>query len=606
MIDATPLIDSLKPDWRLLLPQLRSEIRDYNREKLRADAFAAFTVTLVSIPQLLGFAIVLGLPPTTVVTGAIVGAFVAALFFSSKLVIFGATNSATLLGASAIHQGRAAALSPLELAVVLAGLIGLLQVIAALLRLGQVTQFISRSVVIAYSTAIGVLLVVTQLPDLFGLTRDRSQPMWRQLWKSLEQIATLDFNFAAPLAGGGALAVYLLIRTLRPRWPHVLIGLVLVTAAFWFVPQLAQLGVKTLAQQGALDAVLPGYAGVPFGPEDLPLLRTILSTALALALLGMIEAVSLAKSHSITHGEHIDANREVIALGAGNLANAFFGTIPGSASFVRTAVNAQSGARTQIAGLVAAVFLLVALLVFAPVLNHIPVPALAAALVLVGLRMIDTKQIAIAARATGSDAIVLLVTFSAALFLPLDTAIYLGIGISLALALRKASTPSLVEYTFDSDDQLSQLPDKAARPHPQIAIIHVEGELFFGAADLFQEHVRQQVEREDLRIVILRLKSARHLDATTVFALHSLDDWLARTGRHLLISGVQDAVMRVLRNSGLLQKLGDESVFPVEQNPNLATKRALQRAQQLLHTTEADVRLYYDRPQPGTSATPGP
>ncbi len=598
MIDATPLIDSLKPDWRLLLPTIRAEFRDYSRQKLRADAFAALTVTLVSIPQILGFALVLGLPPTTVLTGAIVGAFVSALFFSSKLVIFGATNSVSLLVASAIHYGRPTALSPLELAVVLAGLIGLLQIVAALLRIGQVTQFISRSVTIAYSSATGVLLVATQLHGLFGLARDRSQPMWLQLWTGLQQIALLDFHVAVPLAGGGTLALYLLLRAARPAWPHVLVGLTLVTLAFWHVPFLAQLPVLTLADQGAIDATLPGYAGVPFGPEDLPLLRTILSTALAIALLGMIEAVSIAKTHSITHGEHIDPNREIMGLGTGNLANAFFGTVPGSASFVRSAVNAQSGARTQVAGLAAAVFLLVALLLFAPVLNHIPIPALSAALVLVGLRMIDTRQLAIAIRSTGSDAIVVLVTLGSALVLPLDTAIYLGIGISLALALRKASTPSLVEYTFDSSDQLAQLSDSTARPHPQIAIIHVEGELFFGAADLFQEHVRRQVERENLRVVVLRLKSARHLDATTVFALHSLDDWLSRTGRHLLISGVPDAVMRVLRNSGLLKKLGDENVFPVEQNPNLATKRALLRAQQLLQTTEADVRLFYDRPPP--------
>ena len=190
----------------------------------------------------------------------------------------------------------------------------------------------------------------------------------------------------------------------------------------------------------------------------------------------MIEVVSIAKTHSLQHGEHIDSNREILGLGLGNLANAFFGTIPGSASFVRSAVNAQSGARTQVAGAAAAVFLLVALFIFSPFLNHIPIPALAASLVLIGLRMIDREKIIIAIRSTGSDAMVLIGTFGAALFLPLDTAIYLGIGLSLALALRKASTPTLVEYTFDSFDQLAQLDHKAARPHPQIAIIHVEGE----------------------------------------------------------------------------------------------------------------------------------
>ena len=137
MIDPSPLIDSLKPDWRLLLPTMRTELRNYSRAKLRADAFAALTVTLVSIPQILGFALVLGLPPTLVLSCAIVGAFVAAFFFSSKIVIFGATNSVTLLVASAIHHGRPTALTPIELAVLLAGLVGVLQIIAALLRTGR-------------------------------------------------------------------------------------------------------------------------------------------------------------------------------------------------------------------------------------------------------------------------------------------------------------------------------------------------------------------------------------------------------------------------------------------------------------------------------------
>lgn len=603
MIDASPLLDSLKPNWRLLLPRLGGELRGYSRVELRRDLQAALTVTLVSIPQVLGFALVLGLPPTTVLMCAIVGAFVSALYFSSRVIIFGATNSVTLLVASAIHYGRATALTPLELAVVLAGLIGVLQILAALLRLGQVTQFISRSVVIAYSAATGVLLVITQLHGLFGIPRDRSQPMLIQLWTGLQQIARLDFNYAVPLTGGAALALYLLLRAVRPKWPGVLLGLVTITLLSWHVPQLRGLNIPTLADQGALDAVLPEYAGVPFGPEDLPLLRTILSTALAIALLGMIEAVSLAKGYAPRHGDTIDANREVMGLGAGNLANAFFGTIPGSVSFVRSAVNVQSGAATRIAGLAAALLLLVALLLSSRFLNHIPIPALAASLVIVGLRMIDWSHIRIAARATRSDAIVLGLTFAAALLLPLDTAIYLGIGASLAFALRKASTPKLVEYTFDADDRLAQLPEQGVRAHPQIAIIHVEGELFFGAADLFQEQVRQRLEQEDLRVVILRLRSARHLDATTVFALHALDDWMRQTGRHLLISGVQEDVLRVLRNSGLLAKLGAENVFPSAENPNLATKRALQRAQQLLQAPSAEVRLYFDRapstPNPG-------
>lgn len=600
----TPFIDSLRPAWRLFLPLLPGEFSVYSKDKFRSDLAAAITVTLVSIPQVLGFALVLGLPPATVLTCAIVGAAVSACFFSSRLLIFGATNSITLLVSTAIHSPDTAklGLGPAELAVIIAVLVGLIQLTAGLLQLGTVTQFISRSVVIAYATATGTMLALTQLPNVFGIPRDRSAPLWQQLSASLDRIFSLDFNPAAPLTALASLCLFLTIRRLRPRWPDILLGLVAVTIAMRFVPWLHSLGIQTLGSQGSIAARLPSFAGVPFSVDDLPLLRALLGTALAIALLGMLEGVSLAKGLSAKYGEAIDPNREIVGLGLGNLINGLFASVPGSASFVRSAVNAQSGARTQASGLFAACLLLVGLLTLSSALKLIPVPSLAASLVWIGLRMINFKQIRIAMQATRSDAAVLIGTFVAALLLPLDTAIYTGVGLALALALRKASTPTLVEYDFNDSGNLAQLDSPAQRQTRQVAIIHVEGELFFGAADLFQEHVRRQAETEDLRVIILRLKNARHIDATTVFALHSLHDYLRNHDRHLLISGVDGDVLHVLRRSGLLAKLGQANVFPAELNPNLATKKALLRAQELLGSERPILKAYYDTPLRATPA----
>ena len=143
-------------------------------------------------------------------------------------------------------------------------------------------------------------------------------------------------------------------------------------------------------------------------------------------------------------------------------------------------------------------------------------------------------------------------------------------------------------------------PTRASATNPQISIIHVEGELYFGAADLFQEQVRRQAEDQNIRVFILRMKNARHLDASTVLALENLHDYLRQTDRHLLISGMSESVGRVLRNSGLYEKIGAENIFQVESNPTISTKRALERATQLLHTRKAEVRIFYDRPQAGS------
>jgi len=189
---------------------------------------------------------------------------------------------------------------------------------------------------------------------------------------------------------------------------------------------------------------------------------------------------------------------------------------------------------------------------------------------------------------------VFLVTLSAALFLKLDTAIYVGIGVALALFLQKTTTPTLAEYSLNDQGDLAELSDPSKRAHPQISIIHVEGELYFGAAELFQQEVRRLAEDQNIRVFILRMKNARHLDASTVMALENLHEYLQQTHRYLLISGSNQDVSSVLANSGLLKQIGEENIFPAEANATLSTRKALKRAQQLLPSAEATVRVFYD------------
>ena len=182
------------------------------------------------------------------------------------------------------------------------------------------------------------------------------------------------------------------------------------------------------------------------------------------------------------------------------------------------------------ASMMSSVVVLAVLAFVTPVFNFIPVAALAAHLIRIGFKMINWHQIRISCRSTPSDLVVFVVTLGSCLFLKLDTAIYVGIGVSLALFLQKTSTPTLVEYAINESGNLAELNDPAQRPHPEISIIHVEGELFFGAADLFQEQVRSLADNQNIRVFILRMKNARHLDASTVMALEYLHDYLRETG----------------------------------------------------------------------------
>jgi len=596
---SSPILDSIQPDWRLLRPSLIDRVRCYRFGDLRIDVLAAATVAMVSIPQAVGFSLIAGLPPAMVITCVVVGGFVASAFFSSRHVIFGPSNSLTLLLAATFITQRNSSLGPAEIAVLLALLIAGAQLFAGLFRLGHITQFISRSVIIGYGSAIGVLLVLSQLHHLLGVSRPREESLWAAPFAAVRRAIDGEINPWSPVVAIAALLSLILLRRLRPRWPAALIVL-LAFSGFGRLVDLKSIGVPTLGDAGAIFSGLPNFSGIPLGLRELQTVRDLLVPAVAIALLGMLEAVSIAKTYGMKEGDKIDTNRELVAMGLGNLACACFGAMPGSASFARSAVNYQSGARTQISGLISSLFVLGFVLLLAPLVNHIPVPALAAALILIGWGIIDREQIRIAARSTGSDAIALFGTFGAAILLPLDVAIYTGVGLSLALALRKASTTTLTEYAFDASERLTELDNPAARAHPQIAIIHVEGELFFGAADLLQEQVRERIEKQNLRVVILRLKNARHLDATTAFALLALHGWMRQTDRHLVLSGVHGGVLQVLKRSGLLEHLGLDNVFPAEENYALATKKALQRAQELIGTRKADIRLFYEE-APGHS-----
>ena len=590
--------------FRVRLPFL-TELRRYNWEKFRADMLAGATLTLVSIPQAIGFSLILNLPPQPVIAAVIIGGFVGALFFSSHHHVFGPTSSISLIVATTVAAHTSAGMERLELAIYLAVLIGLIQLLAGLLNFGEITKFISRSVVIGYSTGIGLLLIASQLHNLLGYPVGPAQNFLTNLSQAIASIAALHIEWWAVGVGVLTLVIFEGVRRFRPKWPEALIGLALLgiaTKIFTIFHPIVPF--RLVQDEGALNAVIPAFAGFHFGARKVHLLPELAGTAVAISILGMLEAASITKSLAAKSGQKIEPNQELIGMGAANIACALFGAVPGSSSFARSAVNFQSGAASQLSSIFSSVVVLIVLLFITPVFNFIPIAALAAHLIRVGVKMINSHQIRIACRSTRSDAVVFFVTLSSCLLLQLDTAIYVGIGTALALFLQKTSTPILAEYMINAEGNLAELSDPTQRAHPEISIIHVEGELFFGAADLFQEQVRSIAENENIRVFILRMKNARHLDASTVLALETLHDYLRQTGRYLLISGSNPDVTRVLRNSGLLDHIGTENIFPATANPTMATRSALQRAKQLLPNQQPEVRLFYEKERLPSDAPP--
>jgi SulP family sulfate permease len=583
-----------------LIPPLFKSLRSYDRALLRADLWAGLTIAAVAIPQCIAFALLIGVPVPAVVASAIVGTVLCSLFCSSRHLVVGPTNTISIILASALLTLAAEPLAPLQKVLLIGFLMGAIQLAAGLSGLGKITQFVSRSVIVGYTTAVGILIAVGQLGSLLGIARAPDVSLPGTLRHLVTSFSTLNLNHVTAITGLVALFLILTLRRWRPRWPDGLPVLLLAGGAS-YIFNLHNYGVAVVGDLGAISGGIPLFSGFPLNADTGRLIPEITSIAVAAAILGMLESVTVAKSLAAKTGQPIDPNQELIGMGVGNLVGSGFGATPGSASFLRSAANLQSGGRTQWAVVASGVFVLLIVVAISPVLAYIPIAAIAAYLVVIAVRLFQPSQIFLVRHSTSADAAVFWISLIAALFLKLDTAIFVGIGVSLVFFLQKASAPALTEHAFNDVGQLAEIDSPAERNNAQISIVHVEGDLFFGAADIFQDGVRRLAADPNIRVFILRMKNARHLDATTVMALDQLHDYLKSENRHLLISGVHGDVALVLKRSGLAARIGLENMFPAEENPTLATKKALQRAQQLLPNQKPAVRIFYSKPQKGST-----
>jgi SulP family sulfate permease len=411
--------------------------------------------------------------------------------------------------------------------------------------------------------------------------------------------------------GAVTFLIYYSFRRWKKSWPAFSIALVLGSAIFG---PLIHFNVGPFAGQATFTTF--GFAELmPTMPH---LVRegifndisALLGLALAIAFLASLENTLMAKSIASQTGDRLDSNQDMLSIGYANLGSALAGGMPASGSLTRSALNFHSGAATKAAPVFTGIFTLALVILIAwsgetglNLIDYIPRAALAVLVIAISFSLFNIRQIRVCLRSTGDDALVIALTFLATLLAPLHVAIFIGVALSITLFLRKASKPHLTEYEFNETGELREREGKRARPIPAISIVHVEGDLFFGASELFRTQIQRIVADPAIKVIILRLKNARHLDATSVMALEDLAAFMRRNGLHLLISGATKDVYKVLKRSGILETLqqgadrsqGESNIFlTMPSNPNISTRDALRRAQQLLGTKEADVRIFYD------------
>ncbi len=573
---------------------LRRHLAGYDAAAFRHDAAAGCNVALPAIAQGMAFATIAGLPhEVTGILCSAVAAIIGAFFAASRYTILGPTNATCLMVFSSLSSfalGDRAMLLP-----VLVLMAGMLLIAGAGLRMADMIQYISRSVIVGYITGAAVLIVAGQIRDVVGITEGpRGATLISILSNAWTGLHRLPEHAAAASASLGAATIllYVLLRRYAPKLPALAAALTTASLVTALLPGGGH-GLSFLHPFTASDLIPSGIDIT--SQETLDNLGHLIGPAFAVAFLAALENTVMGKALSGKTGDSTNFNQDLLACGMANMGCAFAGGMPASASLTRSALNHASGARTPVSSLICGLLCLGAAFLMGGVAAHIPRPALAALVMCLAVHLIHPRHLRICWRATRSDAITLAVTIASTLLMPLHVAIFVGVATSVVLYLRKAARPSLVEYEFSPDGALQEKNVATGRQDPGISIVHVEGELFFGAAELFRTQIQRTAHDENLRVIILRMKNARHLDATSVMAMEELITYLRGTGRHLLISGLSKEVYRVLKNSGMVEVVGRDNLFMGSAaNPNLSTRNALKRAQELLGTKKAEVRIYYD------------
>jgi SulP family sulfate permease len=524
---------------------------------LRADLLAGLTGAVIVLPQGVAFAIIAGLPPEYGLYTAIVPAIVAALFGSSFHLVSGPTTAISIvLFATVSPHAQAGSVTYIEMVLTLTFLAGLFQFSLGLARLGALVNFVSHSVVVGFTAGAALLIGTSQLSNLLGVPGSKRHAfihVWEDLLRRLP-----DLNLLAVAIGAVTLAAALLFKAYLPKWPGMLIAMV-IGSILSLLLHGKEHGVRLL---GSLPGHLP-----PLSLPDLSTanIRDLAPPALAVAMLGLTEAVSIARAVATRSHQRIDSNQEFIGQGLANIVGSFFSSYASSGSFTRTGVNFDAGARTPLAAVFAAAILTLIVLLIAPLTAYLPMPAMAGILLLVAYNLIDFHHIRTIVRTSRQEVAVLAVTFLATLLVELEFAIYVGVLLSLLLYLNRTSHPGFVTLVADHEgthQRFVNVERKNLPECPQLKVLRVDGSLFFGAVNHFAEelHSVTRAHPEQAHILIVG-GGINFIDVAGAEALANEAHRLHLEGRKLYLCSLKGEVVETLHRGGYALRIGEENML---------------------------------------------
>lgn len=579
-------------DWFFYRIPAFGSLRKYSLVDARADLLAGVTVATVAVPQAMAYAVLAGLPPAYGLYTAIVMTAVGALFDSSRQLINGPTNVISVAVGAAV-AGFATEQDRLQAAILMAFLVGAIQLGITLLRLGDLTRYISHSVVVGFTLGAGSLLFFDQIRNLFAWKQrgDVHDQFLVRLWHTWSNADTPHLQ--TTLIGLGSILLVVLMRWGKQKlaWP-LFPELITVVAMMAVVTAWLGLDQQGVAVIGSVPTSLPPLS-VP--NLDLSIISELAPSAFAIATLGLLEAIAMAKGIASITKQRLDVGQQCLSEGFANMAGSFFSCFPGSGSLTRSAINQQAGAVTQWSGVVSAAAVAGTVLVFAPWARFIPKAALAGILIVTSIRMVDWNALRFHLKATFFDRAIVIATAVSAVAISVEFCVLIGVFLSFALAVPRAGRMRVTEFVVNSEDGLiyERLPEDVV--DSRVLVFGLEGELFFGANTTLERHLDSIFERitPETRFLVLRVKRLHNPDAVGLHQLFDAISAFRARGVNVVLCGVRPDLAEAIERTDMAHKLDRDALFLEQAVRQTSTLQAIRHAYERLGTSPSKRPLHY-------------
>ncbi len=536
---------------RKLEPKLVSVLREgYSSKLFQNDLLGGLTVGIVALPLAIALAIASGVKPEQGLYTAIFAGFVIAILGGTRTGISGPTGAFIVIVYGIVEKYGYDGL------VVATFIAGVLLIIMGLARMGAFLKFVPYPVVVGFTSAIALIIFSSQVSDFLGLKMEKVPADFVEKWIAYgEHITTID---PYSLAVGAA---SLLIIVLWPRVTRKIPGQLIAILAVTFVVQFFSVPVDTIATRfGGVPNSLPS----PQLPAvSFELVQQMFMPAVTIAILAGLESLLSAVVADGMTGTRHRSNMELIAQGSGNIVSVIFGGIPATGAIARTATNIKSGGKTPVSAIIHCVFLLLVLLFVGKWAAMIPMATLAAVLIVVAYNMSEWREFAHLLKSPRGDVAVLLVTFFLTVFIELTVAIQVGILLAAFLFLQRMSTQTSASLITDNlkEDEEFKARDMSAIEIPKgVEVFEIYGSLFFGAVRQFKESIRVVARKP--KVLILRMRQVPSIDASGIHVLEELAAEVHANGQLLIFSAVSGEVHNVMRQSGFVEKVGENNFAP--------------------------------------------